>query len=106
MKKTKEDYLFLDVLTCRKCDSIVTNVFWKPTNNDIYLNGDAFAWDTLKRGTLKTLVEDAHIMISINELLQKELKYLEKVFHETNNYPQYIKTLRPLFMDGVHLPQG
>ena len=27
-------------------------------------------------------------MCSTNERLQKELKYLEKVCHETNNYPQ------------------
>ena len=40
------------------------------------------AW---KRETLKTLVERAYIVFSTNELLQKELKYLEKVFHETNN---------------------
>ena len=29
-------------------------------------------------------------MCSTNELLQMELKYLEKVFHETNNYPHYV----------------
>lgn len=29
-------------------------------------------------------------MCSTNELLQKELKYVEKVFHKTNNYPQYV----------------
>ena len=45
------------------------------------------AW---KRETLKTLVERVFIVFSTNELLQKELKYLDKVFHETNNYPQYV----------------
>ena len=33
---------FLDVLIRRKGNSIVTNVFRKPTNNDIYLNKNAF----------------------------------------------------------------
>ena len=68
---------FLDVLICRKGNSIVTNVFRKPTNNDIYLNKNASEPDIWKRGILKTLVE-------------KELKCFEKVFHETNNYPQHI----------------
>ena len=80
---------FLDVIIRRKGNSILTNVFPKHTNND-YLNWNAFALDTWKRGTLKTLAERAYIMCSTNELLQMELKYLEKVFHDTNNYPQYI----------------
>ena len=36
------------------------------------------------------LVELAYIVCFTNELLQKELKYLVKVFHETNNYPHYV----------------
>ena len=68
----------------------MTTIFQKPTNNGIYLNWNAFASDTWKRGTLKTLVERAYIVCSTNELLQKELKYLVKVFHETNNYPHYV----------------
>ena len=47
----------------------------------------AFAPDTGKRGTLKTLAERTYIVCST---LQKELKYLEKVFHGTNNYSQYV----------------
>ena len=66
----------LDVLIQRKSNSIVTTILRKPANNDIYLNWNAFA-----------LVERAYILCSTNELLQKELKYLVKVFHETNNYP-------------------
>ena len=38
----------------------------------------------------KTLVERAYIVCSTNEFLQKELKYLVEVFHETNNYPHYV----------------
>ena len=70
---------FLDVLICRKCSSIVTTLFWKPTNNEIiYLNWNTFASVTWKGGTLKTLLERAYIVCSTNELIQKELKYLEK----------------------------
>ena len=81
---------FLDVLIRRKGNSILTTVFRKHIYNDIYLNLNAFAPDTWKRETLKTIVERAYIVCSTNELLQMELKYLEKVFHETNNYPQHI----------------
>ena len=72
---------FLDVLIQRKGNSIVTTIFGKPTNSDIYLNRNTFASTLLKR---------AYIVYSTNELLQKELKYLVKVFHETNNYPHYV----------------
>ena len=81
---------FLDVLIRRKSNSILTTVFRKHTNNNIYLNWNAFAPDTWKRGTLKTLVERAYIVCSTNELLLMELKYLEKVFHETKNYPNHV----------------
>ena len=30
------------------------------------------------------------ICCSTDKLLERELKYLEKVFHEKNNYPKYI----------------
>ena len=81
---------FPDFLIQRKGNLIVTTIFRKPTNNDIYLNGNAFAPDTWKRGTLKTLAERTYRACSTNELLQKELKYLVKVFHGTNNYPHYV----------------
>ena len=35
----------------------MTTIFGKPTNSDIYLNWNAFASDTWKRETLKTLVK-------------------------------------------------
>ena len=81
---------FLDVLIQKKGNSVVTGIFRKPTNTDIYLNWNAFAPNTWKRGTLKTLLERVYILCSNIELLQKELKSLVKVFHETNNYPHYV----------------
>ena len=80
----------LFVLIQTKDDSIVTTIFEKPTNDNPYLNWNAFASDTLKRGTLITLVECAYIVCSTNEALQKELKYLVKVFHETSNCSHYV----------------
>ena len=38
-------------------------------------------------GTLKTLVKIAYDVCSIQELLQKELNYIEKVFRVNSNYP-------------------
>ena len=46
---------FLDVLIQKKGNSVVTSIFRKPTNTDIYLNWNAFAPNTWIRGTLKTL---------------------------------------------------
>ena len=81
---------FLDVLIQKKGNSVVTSIFRKPTNTDIYLNWNAFAPNTWIRGTLKTLLERVYILCSNIELLQKELKSLVKVFHETNNCPHYV----------------
>ena len=47
-----------------------------------------FAPATYKRGTLKTFAERAYVICSTDQLLERELKYLEKVFHEKNNYPK------------------
>ena len=38
-------------------------------------------------GTLKTLVKIAYDVCSTQELLQKELNYIEKVFRVNSNYP-------------------
>ena len=76
---------FLDILICRNDNSIETTVYRKFTNNVIYLNWNTFGTDTWKRGTLKTIAEQVYLC-STEDFLDKELKYLEKVFHENNNY--------------------
>ena len=68
----------------------MTAIFRKPTNNDIYLSWNTFARDSWRRGTLKTLLECVYIVWSTNGVLQNELKYLVRVFHDTNNYLHYI----------------
>ena len=74
----------------RKRNDITTSVYRKSTCNDIYLNWNAFAPASCKRETLKTFAEQAYIICSADQLLERELKYLEKVFHEESNYPKYI----------------
>ena len=39
---------------------------------------------------MKRLVERAYIACSTEAFLDKELKYLEKIFHENNNYSKYV----------------
>ena len=72
---------FLDVLVMRDSNNnINTTVYRKSTNNDIYLNWESFAPNKWKWGTLKTLTKRAYHVCSSQELLQKELNYIEKVF--------------------------
>ena len=80
----------MDILISRKRNDITTPVYRKSTCNDIYLNWNAFAPASRKRETLKTLVEQADIICSADQLLERKLKYLERVFHEESNYPKYI----------------
>ena len=39
---------------------------------------------------MKALVERAYTVCSTKDFLDKELKYLQKVFHENNNFPNYV----------------
>ena len=81
----------LDVLVIPdSSNNINTRVYRKISNNDIYLNWEYFAPDKLKWGTLKTLTKRAYHVCSNQELLQKELNYIEKAFCANNNYPNLV----------------
>ena len=72
---------FLDVLVIRDSNNNINRtVYRKSTNNDIYLNWESFAPNKWKWGALKTLTKRAYHVCSSQELLQKELNYIEKVF--------------------------
>ena len=79
-EKNDETIPFLDIWISRKRNDITTTVYQKSTCSDIYLDWNAFAPATWKRGTLKTLVERAYVICSTDQLLEGESKYLEKVF--------------------------
>ena len=81
---------FLNVLLCRKGKKIYTLVYRKATNNDVYLNWNAFAPISWKRSTLKTLIERAYLICSAEELQNRELEQIENVFYENNSYPKYV----------------
>ena len=56
----------------------------------MYLNWNSFALHSWKQGTLKTLTQRPYMIWSTTELLDTELKYLEKVFVEKNNYLKWV----------------
>ena len=84
-EENDETIPFLDILISRKRNDNTTTAYRKSTCNDVYLNWNTFAPATWKRGTLKTLAERVYVICSRDHLLERELKHLEKVFHEKNN---------------------
>ena len=82
---------FLDVLLERtENNKLETSVYRKATNNNIYMNWHSYSPRFWKIGTLRSLIKRG-IMISSNEnILEKELNYLTKVFCEANQYPQTV----------------
>ena len=82
-------------MLCRDVENIVTTAYRKVTNADVYLNWNSFASYSWLRGTLKTLTQRAYMICSTTELLDTELKYLEKVFVKKNNYPKWV--IRQIF---------
>ena len=54
------------------------------------MNWEYFAPIKWKCGTLKTLTKRAYDVCSTQELLQKELNYIEKVFRVDNKYPNWV----------------
>ena len=81
---------FLDLLLCRTEKKIYTTLYSRTNNNDVYLNWNAFTLISSKRGALKTLIERAYLICSTDELQNRELKHIEKVFYENNCYPKYV----------------
>ena len=63
--------ILIDVKLVKLIFLIVPTVFRKRTNNDIYLNWNAFSLDTWKRGTLKTLLERAYMCVLLNNFYKK-----------------------------------
>ena len=81
---------FLDVLLCINGRELTTAIYREKTNNDIYLNWNAFATVSWKRGTLRALLQRAYLVCSTETYLKEELTHLENVFMEKKNYPKHI----------------
>ena len=67
-------------MLCRDVENIVATAYRKVTNADVYLNWNSFASYSWLREILKTPTQRAYMICSTTELLDAELKYLEKVF--------------------------
>ena len=78
-EENDETIPFLDILISQRKKDIPTAVYRTSTCNDVYLNWNASAPATWKRGDIETLVERAHVICSTDQLLERELKYIEKV---------------------------
>ena len=79
-----------DVFKFRNGREITTTVYRKKTNNDIYLNWNAFAPVSGKRDMLKTLVYRTYLVCSTETYLKEELTHLKQVFIEKENFSKYV----------------
>ena len=71
-------------------NKLETGVYQKPTSTDIYIKWNAHAPTEWKIGTLRNLIKRAKLISSDESLVNEEMKYLTKVFHEVNDYPMSI----------------
>ena len=81
---------FLDVLLIRKNETLETTIYRKSTNDGVYLHWDSSAPKNWKRSTLRSILTTAYKMRSTKELLDKELKRIEREFIEINGYTEWI----------------
>ena len=81
---------FFDILLHRDGHDIITIVYRKVTNNDVYLNWYPFCPRECEQGTFRFLVQRAYIIFSSSHLLKKELKHLEDDSVMKNNFPTWV----------------
>ena len=90
-----ENLLFRCLVIRDSSNNTNMTVYRKSTNNDIYLNWESFALGKWKWGNLK-ITKNVYDVCSNQELLQKELYYIEKVFRANNYYHNWaIKKILP-----------
>ena len=80
----------MDVLLLREGQNIITTVYRKVTNSNIYLNWNSLCPQSCKQGTLKSLVQRTHLICSAEDLLKTELNHIQKVFLEINDFPLWV----------------
>lgn len=87
-----EHISFLDVNIYRKENKLETSVYRKSTNTDLYINWNSHAPIQWKKSTLRGLVKRAITICSSESILDDELKYLETIFINKNQYPKNFVT--------------
>ena len=70
--------IFLDAMLIRTNDTLQTKIYRKSTQNYMYLHWNSFRPRTWKRGALRTILIRVYKICSTKELLQNELKQIEK----------------------------
>ena len=80
----------LHIMLYRKDNELACSIYRKSTNDNIYMNWHSFALKTWKMATLKILIESAILICSTEDLLNEELKHLQKVFRENNHFPKWV----------------
>ena len=88
-EKEKDNCIaFLDVCIERQADNhIHTSVYRKTTNTNIYMHWNAYAPKAWKIGTLRSLIQRAHLVCSKEENYNTEVEHIKSVFTEINGYP-------------------
>ena len=81
---------FLDVLLLREGQNIITTIYRKVINSDIYVNWNSFCPQSWKRCILKSMIQRAHLVCSTEDLLKTELNHIQKVFLEINEFPLWV----------------
>ena len=76
-------------------------MYRKSINTGIYSNWFSYTLNSLKRGTLKVLINRAYTLCSADYYRKEELLYLEKVFVERNNNPQQLVKKKKKIMKKV-----
>ena len=69
--KVNSKLAFLDVLLHREGQNIITAIYRKVANSDVYLNWNSLCPQSWKRGTLKSLAQRAHLIFSTEDLHRK-----------------------------------
>jgi hypothetical protein len=77
---------FLDVLVSRATGRLVTEVYRKPTNSDLYLQYDSCHPKSVKNGIVNTLLHRAETHSSCTESYNREIANVERVLKK-NKYP-------------------
>ena len=100
---------FLDVQVRRKADgAFTTSVYRKKTSSDIYINWNSYAPRTWKIGTLYGLVQRAFTICSDEHEIEKEIRYLKRIFGKVNCYPTKIieNTIAKVRNKNAQSPEG
>ena len=84
-----KNFLYVTIKSSNNND-IETTTYQKATNTNIYIHWNSHAPVEWKTGTLRNLLKRAKTVCSNDFLLDKEVKYLMKIFNEINGYSKII----------------